>query len=157
MGGLAGVALAERSAVGVPLGTLVASGPGRALVREAAALVLAIAAVRVLWARPQSRAALAAVGLAAIVAMGAHVAAGHAAGQSGLRAADLVVQWTHLVAVGGWIGGLVWLLAGLRGRDRPEQIAAVVHFSRLAPLAVAIVAITGLTRAPRRSAAPSGC
>jgi len=154
VGGLAAEALAERSAVGVPMGALVAAGPGRALVREAAALLLAIAAVRVLLARPHSRAALAAVGLAATAAMGAHAAGGHAAGQSGLRAADLLVQWAHLVAVGGWIGGLVWLLAGLRGRDRPEQVAAVVRFSRLAPLAVAVVAVTGLTRATEEVGSP---
>jgi copper transport protein len=154
VGGLVAEALAERSAVGVPLGALAAAGPGRALVREAAALLLAIAAVRVLLARPRSRAALAAVGLAATVAMGAHAAGGHAAGQSGLRAADLLVQWAHLVAVGGWIGGLVWLLAGLRGRDRPEQVAAVVRFSRLAPLAVAVVALTGLTRATEEVGSP---
>ena len=35
---MAAVVLAERSAVGVPLGELVASDPGRALVRETAAL-----------------------------------------------------------------------------------------------------------------------
>jgi copper transport protein len=75
-GGLAAEALAERSAVGVPLGALLTSGPGRALVREAAALLLAIAAVRVLLARRRSRAALVLVGLAAIVAMGAHAAGG---------------------------------------------------------------------------------
>jgi copper transport protein len=154
VGGLVAEALAERSAVGVPLGALLTSGPGRALVREAAALVLAIVAVRVLWARPRSRAALVVVGLAATAAMGAHAAGGHAAGQSGLRAADLLVQWAHLVAVGGWIGGLVWLLAGLRGRDRPEQVAAVVRFSRLAPLAVAVVALTGLTRATEEVGSP---
>jgi copper transport protein len=145
--GLAAVALAERSAVGVPLGALLAAGPGRALLREAVALGLVAAATGALLARPHSRAALAAVGLATVVALGAHAAGGHAAGQSGLRAANLLVQWAHLVAVGAWVGGLAWLLAGLRGRDRAGQVAAVVRFSRLAVVAVAVVAVTGLARA----------
>jgi len=145
--GLGAVVLAERSAVGVPLGTLAASGPGRALLREAVALGLVAVAAAALLARPRSRAALAAVGLATVVALGAHAAGGHAAGQSGLRAANLLVQWAHLVAVGAWVGGLAWLLAGLRGRGREEQVAAVVRFSRFALVAVAVVAATGLTRA----------
>jgi methionine-rich copper-binding protein CopC len=78
--GFAAVVLAEWSAVGVPFGALVASGPGRALVREAVALVLAGGAVGVLLARPQSRSALVSVGVTAAVAMGAHAAGGHAAG-----------------------------------------------------------------------------
>src|SRR5206468_8223473 len=60
---------------------------------------------------------------------------------------NLLVQWAHLVAVGAWIGGLAWLLAGLRGRGHDEQVAAVVSFSRLAVVAVAVVAVTGLARA----------
>ena len=152
--GFAAVVVAERSAVGVPFGALVASGPGRALVREAAALMLAGAAVGVLLARPRSRAALVAVGVAAMVAMGAHAAGGHAAGQSTLRAGNLLVQWAHLVAVGGWIGGLVWLLAGLRGRDRPDQVAAVVRFSRLAAPVLAVVVLTGLARAAGEVGSP---
>jgi len=154
VGGFAGVVLAERSAVGVPLGALVASGPGRALDREAAALAVAGAAAGVLLARPRSRRALVAVGVTAAVAMAAHAAGGHAAGQSGLRAANLLVQWAHLVAVGGWIGGLVWLLAGLRGRDRPDQVAAVVRFSRLAAPILAVVVLTGLTRAAGEVGSP---
>ena len=152
--GFAAVVWAERLAVGVPFGALVASGPGRALVREAAALMLAGAAVGVLLARPRSRAALVAVGVAATVALGAHAAGGHAAGQSTLRAGNLLVQWAHLVAVGAWIGGLVWLLAGLRGRDRPDQVAAVVRFSRLAAPILAVVVLTGLARAAGEVGSP---
>jgi copper transport protein len=152
--GFAAVVLAEWSAVGVPFGALVASGPGRALVREAVALVLAGGAVGVLLARPQSRSALVSVGVTAAVAMGAHAAGGHAAGQSSLRAGNLLVQWTHLVAVGTWIGGLVWLLAGLRGRNRPDQVAAVVRFSRLAAPVLAVVVLTGLARAAGEVGSP---
>jgi uncharacterized membrane protein len=57
------------------------------------------------------------------------------------------VQWLHLLAVGAWIGGLVWLLAGLRGRERPEQLASAVRFSKLAAPVLGLVAVTGLSRA----------
>lgn len=90
---------------------------------------------------------LALVGAAAAITMLLHVLAGHAAGPSPLRAVNLFVQWLHLLAVGAWVGGLVWLLAGLRGRQRPQRVAAVVRFSRLAAPVLGLVAVTGLSRA----------
>jgi putative copper export protein/methionine-rich copper-binding protein CopC len=87
------------------------------------------------------------VGVAAGVTMLLHVMAGHAAGPSPLRSVNLLVQWLHLLAVGAWIGGLVWLLAGLRGRERPEQVASTVRFSKLAAPVLGLVAVTGLSRA----------
>jgi hypothetical protein len=45
------------------------------------------------------------------------------------------------------VGGLVWLLASLRGRERPERVAAVVRFSKLAAPVLGVVAATGLSRA----------
>jgi copper transport protein len=90
---------------------------------------------------------LVAVGVAAGITMLLHVMAGHAAGPSPLRSLNLLVQWLHLLAVGAWIGGLVWLLAGLRGRERPEQLASAVRFSKLAAPVLGLVAVTGLSRA----------
>jgi copper transport protein len=87
------------------------------------------------------------VGVAAGVTMLLHVMVGHAAGPSPLRSVNLFVQWLHLLAVGAWIGGLVWLLAGLRGRERPEQVASAVRFSKLAAPVLGLVAVTGLSRA----------
>jgi copper transport protein len=87
------------------------------------------------------------VGVAAGVTMLLHVLVGHAAGPSPLRTVNLAVQWLHLLAVGAWIGGLVWLLAGLRGRDRAEQVGSAVRFSKLAAPVLGLVAITGLSRA----------
>jgi hypothetical protein len=87
------------------------------------------------------------VGVAAGVTMLLHVLVGHAAGPSPLRSVNLLVQWLHLLAVGTWIGGLVWLLAGLRGRERPEQLASAVRFSKLAAPVLGLVAVTGLSRA----------
>ena len=87
------------------------------------------------------------VGVAAGLTMLLHVLVGHAAGPSPLRSVNLLVQWLHLLAVGAWIGGLVWLLAGLRGRERPEQLVSAVRFSRLAAPVLGLVAVTGLSRA----------
>jgi copper transport protein len=87
------------------------------------------------------------VGVAAGVTMLLHILVGHAAGPSSLRTVNLGVQWLHLLAVGAWIGGLVWLLAGLRGRERPEQVATAVRFSKLAAPVLGLVAVTGLSRA----------
>jgi copper transport protein len=87
------------------------------------------------------------VGVAAGVTMLLHVMAGHAAGPSPLRSVNLFVQWLHLLAVGAWIGGLVWLLAGLRGRERPAQVASAVRFSKLAAPVLGLVAVTGISRA----------
>ena len=90
---------------------------------------------------------LALVGAAAGVTMLLHILVGHAAGPSPLRTVNLLVQWLHLLAVGTWIGGLVWLLAGLRGQQRPEQVAMAVRFSKLAAPVLGLVAVTGLSRA----------
>jgi uncharacterized membrane protein len=87
------------------------------------------------------------VGVVAGVTMLLHILVGHAAGPSPLRTVNLLVQWLHLLAVGAWIGGLVWLLAALGGRERPEQVATARRFSRLAAPALGLVAVTGLSRA----------
>jgi copper transport protein len=87
------------------------------------------------------------VGVAAGVTMLLHVLVGHAAGPSPLRSVNLFVQWLHLLAVGAWIGGLAWLLAGLRGKERPGQLASAVRFSKLAAPLLGLVAVTGLSRA----------
>jgi copper transport protein len=76
-----------------------------------------------------------------------HALAGHAAGPSSLRLLNLLAQWAHLLAVGVWIGGLVWLLAALvvrtTGRSTRE---VVVGFSRLAGISLAVVVATGVAR-----------
>jgi putative copper export protein/methionine-rich copper-binding protein CopC len=97
--------------------------------------------------RPVETWRLVLVGVAAGVTMLLHVMVGHAAGPSPLRSVNLFVQWLHLLGVGAWIGGLVWLLAGLRGKERPEQLASAVRFSKLAAPLLGLVAVTGLSRA----------
>jgi copper transport protein len=138
--------VAERAAVGVSYGDLLGTSTGQGLVRLAGAVLAAAVAAAVLAARPSGWWRLGLVGATAGVAMLAHVVAGHAAGPSSLRSVNLFGQWVHVLAVGSWIGGLVWLLAGLRGRDRPAKVAAAVRFSKLAAPVLAVVALTGLAR-----------
>jgi methionine-rich copper-binding protein CopC/uncharacterized membrane protein len=93
------------------------------------------------------RGALVALGLAGGAGMLAHALAGHAAGPSSLRALNLAAQWTHLLAVGVWIGGLVWLLAALSMRTAPWSTRqVVVRFSKLAGISLAVVVATGVAR-----------
>jgi copper transport protein len=139
--------LAERSAVGVPLGDLLASSTGQGLLRLAAGVLVTAAAAAVLSRQPADRRRIVLVGVAAAATTLLHVLAGHAAGPSSLRPLNLLLQWVHLLAVGAWVGGLVWLLAGLRGRERPDRVRVVVGFSKLAAPVVAVVALTGLARA----------
>ena len=45
------------------------------------------------------------------------------------------------------MGGLAWLLLGLRGRGRQEQASAASAFSRVATVMLVVVLLTGLARA----------
>jgi copper transport protein len=178
--------VAARSAVGASVGELLAADAGRHLVWLAGGALAATVAAGLSAARaapagrpdrpegptgaqeggPQGRADrvgrgwLVVVGVAAAATMLLEVLAGHAAAPSSLRPLNLAAQWLHLVAVGAWAGGLVWLLAGLLGRDHPApatgnpnggapvgRVQAVVRFSRLALPVVAVIAVTGLVRA----------
>jgi nitrogen fixation protein FixH/uncharacterized membrane protein len=60
---------------------------------------------------------------------------------------NLTDQWLHMLAAGVWIGGLVWLLLGLRNLHGRARTSAVRRFSRLAFAAVAVIAVTGVLRA----------
>jgi copper transport protein len=90
---------------------------------------------------------LVALGLAGGAGMLVHALAGHAAGPSSLRLLNLTAQWTHLLAVGVWIGGLAWLLAALWMRAAPWSTRAVVlRYSKLAGISLAVVVVTGVAR-----------
>ena len=149
--GGAGRFLAEQARIDAPLGTLLASSTGQGLLRLATGVVVTAVATWLLAVAPGGERVgtwrLALVGATAGVTMLLYVAVGHAAGPSPLRSVNLLIQWLHMLAVGAWIGGLVWLLAWLRGRERPEQATAVVRFSRLAAPVLGLVAVTGLSRA----------
>jgi copper transport protein len=145
--GLLARVLAERAAIGVGFGDLLATATGQGLLRLGVGVLAAAVAAAVLATRPAGRWRLAAVGATAAAAMLLHVLAGHANGPSPVRPLNLLAQWVHLLAIGAWVGGLSWLLAGLRGRERPERVAAVVRFSKLAAPVLAVVAVSGLARA----------
>ena len=93
------------------------------------------------------RAPLLALGLAGAGGMLVHALAGHAAGPSSMRVLNLGAQWVHLLAVGVWIGGLAWLLTGLRQLVHAGSARVVVlRFSKLAAISLGVVVVTGVAR-----------
>jgi copper transport protein len=160
--GLAAMAAAALADAAVPVGDLLASTTGHWLLWRAAALAAAVAAAWPVAARraPDSPAAEAApparqgtswalvvLGVAGAAGMLVHALAGHAAGPSSLRLLNLLAQWTHLLAVGVWIGGLAWLLAALWSRGAAWSTGdVVVRFSKLAGVSLAVVVGTGVAR-----------
>jgi copper transport protein len=143
--GLLLVALAESSAAGVSLGTLLSSATGTPLARQATALGLTGVAVAIASIR-RSDAAIAAVGLGAAAGLLFHAIGGHAGAPGALRGFDVLVQWLHLLAVGIWIGGLAWLLIDLRDAAGVRRNAHIRRFSGLAAPALAVVLATGTIR-----------
>jgi copper transport protein len=142
--GLLAMTVAERSTVGVSYGALFRSSAGRELVRQGIGLaVVGIAVALVLWRA--GRTTLIVLVVAAAFAMLLHALAGHAASASP-EWFSVGVQWLHLLAVGVWVGGLVWVLLGTRKPEARERVA-VSRFSFLAGIALATVAVTGLIRA----------
>jgi putative copper resistance protein D len=79
---------------------------------------------------------------------------GHAAGAAGAGGtADRLALGVHLLAAGAWVGALpaLWVLAGRLGA---ADLAKVLrHFSRYGMALVAIVVLTGLFSAWRRTGA----
>jgi copper transport protein len=71
---------------------------------------------------------------------------GHAAAPGTLRPLNILAQWVHMTAIGLWVGGLAWLLLGIRGAEPDARAAAVRAFSRFATWTLAIVVATGVLR-----------
>jgi copper transport protein len=144
--GLVASVAAERSKVGVPLGELLGSSTGGKLVGQAVVLAATGVALAAVARWPGRRELLALLGAGAAATMLVHVAGGHA----GSSTLELLVQWVHLLAVGVWVGGLLWLVLAIRataaGREG-EKVAAVRRFSLLATVAIGVVGLTGLLRA----------
>jgi putative copper export protein len=124
---------------------LFSSTSGHRLLREAIALgATTIALVlAVVWRRAWS---IVVLGLAAADSMFIHAWNSHASASSPVWF-NVGDQWLHLLSVATWVGGLVWLLIGLRGRPEEERPAISRRFSWLAGIALAVVAATGITRA----------
>jgi copper transport protein len=136
--GVVTMTLAERAAVGVPLGTLLSSEAGGKFVILAITVgVTGLAALAAaLW---PGRPTLVVLCVTAAGAFLARVAGGHAAGSVPM----VLAQWVHVLGVGAWIGGLAWLFVGLRRGLDPSQVR---RFSTLAGVGLAVVVLGGLIR-----------
>jgi len=151
--GMVTMILSERAAAGVPFGELFGAAAGRSLLAQAAAVAVCGVAAFFAARRPAGP-RLAVLGAAAAGALFVHAQAGHAETQSSVRLLNLADQWLHMLAAGVWVGGLVWLLLGLRNLDGAARVAAVRRFSQLAFAAVAVIAVTGVLRAVPEVASP---
>jgi copper transport protein len=144
--GVAAMIEAERAVVGVrSLLPLFVTHEGMLLLALGGGVVacgVAVAAVD-LW---PGHLPLIAVGAAAAVTVLVHVLAGHANAPATLRPLNVFEQWVHMTAIGVWIGGLAWLLLGIRGRRHVERAAAVRAFSRIATVTLVVVLVTGVLR-----------
>ena len=156
--GVSAMTLVERSIVGVGLGSFLATSAGGAFVAQAVAVAACGVAVGAFALRP-GRWTIAVVGALGAAALFAHVHGGHAGGPSPWRPLDLAVQWAHATAVAVWIGGLVWLLLDLRGRERSDRAGLVRGFSSVAAVALAVVLATGVRarRSPRSARSAISC
>jgi copper transport protein len=136
--GVVAMTLAERSTVGVSLGTLLSSEAGGKYVLLAAAVgVVGVAVIAVCLSPGRVW-----FGLLAVTAAGAMLAralGGHAAGS----ATEVTLHWLHFVGVGAWIGGLAWLVLGL---VRRLEAAQVRRFSNLAAIGLGVVVVSGVLR-----------
>src|SRR5207302_1206661 len=143
--GLAGMIVAEKSSAQVSFSQLFSSTSGHHLIREVAALggTTVALAVALFWRRAWS---IVVLGIAAADSMFWHALNSHASASSPVWF-NVGVQWLHLLSVATWVGGLVWLVIGLRERPEEERPAVARRFSFLAGITLGVVAATGITRA----------
>ncbi len=144
--GILTLILSARVTVGVPLRGLFHLATGRSLVAQAIAVAACGMAALFAIVHPAGP-RLAVMGAAAAAAMFVHAQAGHAEAHSSVRLLNVADQWMHMLAVGVWVGGLVWLLLGLRALSGPDRASAVGRFSQVAFVAVVLIAATGVLRA----------
>jgi copper transport protein len=146
--GAAGVVEAEREAASISWAAVFSTSLGTVVVERIAALVVAavgIAAVLLLHTSAR-RVGLAVAGIGGAASMWVDVAASHAGAQSPV-AANLIVQWAHIVAAGVWIGGLPVLILAVRGQPSDLKARVLRRFSTTAGIAIVVVAVTGTFRA----------
>jgi copper transport protein len=136
--GVVAMTLAERSTVGVSLGTLLSSEAGGKYVLLLASVGVVGVAVLAVALAP-SRIWFAVLAVTAAGAMLARAVGGHASGS----AVEVGIQWLHLVGVGAWIGGIAWLVLGL---VRKLETAQVRRFSNLAAVGLFVVVASGILR-----------
>jgi copper transport protein len=139
--------LAEEALVHAPsLGSLLQSPVGTKLVVLGGFVLAACGASVLLLHLLPGRWPMAAVGATATVAMLLHVWSGHADGASPYRPLILIEQWVHFIAIGAWVGGLAWLLLGIRRQEAADRATSVRRFSMIATVSIAAVVLTGVLR-----------
>ncbi len=143
--GLVLMVLAERSAIGVPLGTLLSSDAGHQYLDRGVAVLITGGAVGFAVFRPQWT-SLPPVGIAAAASMLVHALGGHAEASSPTWF-NVGTQWFHMLGAGVWVGGLGWLLLSLRSVSDEDRPRLARRFSTLAGIGLGVVAVTGLFRA----------
>ncbi|MCA1832131.1 MAG: copper resistance protein CopC [Actinobacteria bacterium] len=143
--GIVIMTIAESRSIGISISKLLSSSTGAAYVQQLIAVLIAGAAT-VLSVVKRNRTSAVILSAAASAALLMHVKAGHAGGASAAPL-KISIQFVHVIAVGVWIGGLAWLIAGARRLEDDDRIHVVARFSRLAGIAVAAVAATGILRA----------
>lgn len=143
--GLALTVADQRVTTHTSLSDLLASATGHKL--KAQAVAVALTWLTVAWAslRPR-RASLAAVGVGASAIMLERALSGHADSTT-TPWFTVGMQWAHLVSVGAWVGGLVWLLVALRRGDPGRGRGLARRFSRVAGVMLAVVVVSGTVRA----------
>ena len=144
-GGLLLTVTDQLASTGTSLTNLLSSSTGDKLTAQAVAVALAGMAVACACLRP-SRFSLGFVGIGASAAMLARALAGHA-NASSVRWFTVGMQWVHLVSVGAWVGGLVWLLVAMRRGDPGQGPGLARRFSSVAAGTLAVVAVSGSVRA----------
>jgi copper transport protein len=144
--GLCAMVWAERALVGAAsLLPLFETREGQYLLALGVALAVCVGAVVCVDLWP-ARWSLLFLGAAAAAAMLVHVLAGHADAPSTWRVLNVAAQWAHMTGIGVWVGGLAWLLLGIRGMAKAERAAAVGAFSRVATVTLVVVLATGVAR-----------
>jgi len=144
--GLCALIWAERALVGAPsLLPLFQTPEGKDLLALGVALGVSIGAVVCVDLWP-ARWSLIFLGVAGAAAVLVHVLAGHADASSSWRAGNVTAQWVHMTGIGVWVGGLAWLLLGIRGMTNTDRAAAVGAFSRVATVTLGVVLATGVAR-----------
>jgi copper transport protein len=147
--GVIGLEETQRAAAGADFALFLSSWLGWTMAWRAV-FVLGAAAALLVGARlegAQRRSALIAAGGCAVLAVLAHVGAGHAAAAATWRWARVAIQWLHVSAIGAWLGGLAALLIAVGHTPTEDRAAAVRRFSTIAGILLAVVIATGATQA----------
>jgi copper transport protein len=153
--GLALITAAQRAAIGAEsLLPLFQTRTGELLLALGACLAGCAVAVVLADFWP-ARWSLALVGATAASAALVHAWSGHASTSALWAPLGIAVHWVHVLAIGAWVGGLAWLLLGLRDREGPPLGTAARAFSRVATVALAVAVATGLVRAATELGSPA--